>query len=275
MFLLPFLYCFLLAALSGPIGCLIMWSRLTFFGETIAHASIFGLFISLFFNIPLTAAMAVLVIVYCLLIEFFVDKNIHQSYLLPIFSYGILGLGLVLIEKFTPSSAMLFNILLGDILLVNSTDLILLLLTAVVSWALWISLRRQFLLSLLIPDIAVLQKINLKHMHFLRNVMAGLAIAFVIQAVGMLLSMSLLTIPPLTARLISQSPGTMILFTCLIAAIDLSIGFIGGIYFDCPLGAMMSACSLFVFIAVKIYVAQFKRNFSQVEVIASTGRHDA
>lgn len=255
MFLMPTLYCCLLSLLSGPIGCLILWSRLTFFGETIAHASIFGLFISLYFQISMTLSMSIMVVIYCALIELFVDQKIHQSSLLPIFSYGVLGLGFVLIEQLTPTSAALFNILLGDVLLIRLQDVLLLAAIVVSVWALWLKFQKDILLTLLIPDLAVLKKVSLKTTRFMKNVTVGLAIALVIQATGMLLAMALLTIPPLSAKLISKTPYQMVLNTCIIAFISIFTGFIGGLWLDGSLGAMMSTCAFAIFLIVKTYSA--------------------
>lgn len=252
MFTLPLCYCLLLALLSGPIGSLILWSRLTFFGETIAHASILGLFFSYLFNTSITLSLSIIVIIYCILLEVFIEHEAEQSQILPIFSYGALGVGFVLIEKFLPSSAALFNVLLGDLLLVSTSDIIFLFGMVLTVWTLWFKFKREILLSLLMPDLATLRRINLKTTNLLRNIITGLAISFVIQASGMLLSMALLTIPPLTAKIICKSPSQMIAITCAISLASIIAGFILGVYLDVSLGATMSCCSLLIFIAIKI-----------------------
>ena len=262
MFFMPIVYCCLLSLLSGPIGCLILWSRLTFFGETIAHAAIFGLFLSLYLGIPMTASMSLIVLTYCLLIEFFIDEKVHQSYLLPIFSYGVLGLGFVLIEKFLSTPSALFNVLLGDILLITFHDVLSLSIMVALIWGLWLFFHRHIILTLLMPDLAILKKINLRATHFAKNLVTGLAIAFVIQAAGMLLSMALLTIPPLTAKMISKTPYQMVIYTCVFSFGAIFLGFSGGIYLDASLGAMMSTCALALFIIVKVITTVMTKRIS-------------
>lgn len=253
MFILPFLYCCLLALLSGPVGCLILWSRLTFFGETIAHAGVLGLFLSLYFNVSLTMAMTFLVITYCLTLELLKDKILSENSLLPIFSYGVLGLGLVLIEQFTPTSSALFSVLLGDLLLVQPQDLASLALTTLFVWGLWLRYNSIFVLSLIMPDLAQIKGMNLSIIRLISTLCAGFAIAFVIHATGMLLAMALLTIPPLSARSFSQTPQAMVLYTCLFSAGSLILGFVGGLFFDISLGPAMSTSALGVFGLSKIF----------------------
>ena len=252
MFYLPIIYCCFLSLLSGPIGCLILWSRLTFFGETIAHAGVLGLFISLYFHTSLTVSMGFIVFFYCISLEFLTDRKSKENTLLPIFSYGVLGLGLVLIEQLTPTSSALFSVLLGDLLLVQAKDLISLILTTSIVWALWLRYKDMFVLSLIMPELAQIRGMNLCLIRFLSTLCAGLAIAFVIHATGMLLAMALLTIPPLAARSISATPEQMIWRTCALSALSLALGFTHGIIFDISLGPAMSTSALGVFLAIKI-----------------------
>lgn len=266
MFFLPLAYCLSLSLLTGPVGSLILWSRLTFFGETLAHASIFGIFLSLFFDIPLSVAMVCLVLLYCLLIELFIEKKLDQSYLLPLFSYGLLGLGFVLLETMFPNPSLIFNVLLGDLLLVTTEDVLFLTVITALIWGLWKKYHRYVLMALLMPELAELKQLPVKKIHFTLNVVAGLAIAFLIQAAGMLLSMALLTIPPLTAKILARSPNQMIKITCLLSFLSIFTGFFAGYHFDVSLGAMMSTSCLIYFVLINLALKVFKKSKTNADI---------
>ena len=40
-----------IAFVTGPIGCFIIWRRLSFFGDTLSHSALLGVTIGFFFNI--------------------------------------------------------------------------------------------------------------------------------------------------------------------------------------------------------------------------------
>ena len=186
------------------------------------------------------------------MLEVLLDETKDQAQILPIFSYGVLGIGFILIETYLPSTAALFNVLLGDLLLVTKNDLLSLSAMVVLVWFLWLRYQKEVLLSILIPDLAILRKIQIRKMNLIKNIITGLAISFVIQAAGMLLSMALLTIPPLTAKMACKSPQQMVITTCAISFISMSLGFYFGLRFDVSLGATMSCCCLLVFVTVKV-----------------------
>src|ERR1700741_4539095 len=45
-----------LALTTGPLGCFIIWRRMAYFGDTIAHSALLGVALSLLFQLNLTIA---------------------------------------------------------------------------------------------------------------------------------------------------------------------------------------------------------------------------
>ena len=48
------------AALTGPIGCFIIWRRMSFFGDTLAHSSLLGVAIGLLLALNQTVTVFVI-----------------------------------------------------------------------------------------------------------------------------------------------------------------------------------------------------------------------
>ena len=69
----PLIAPLVLAVIAGPVGCLIVWRRMAYFGDAIAHSALLGVAVGLFIgfapNIGVTlisAFFAVLLSIFCL-----------------------------------------------------------------------------------------------------------------------------------------------------------------------------------------------------------------
>ena len=63
-----------IALITGPIGCFVVWRRLSFFGDTLAHSALLGVLLSISLNINVSLTIfVVLSLVALLLLE-----NIEQ-----------------------------------------------------------------------------------------------------------------------------------------------------------------------------------------------------
>ena len=123
--------------LSGPLGSVMIWRRLSFFGDAIAHSALLGLALATFLNLPLS----LILVLFCGglgsvlgLIPF--KSRISLDSILAIFSHGSLALGLVALALTHQSSSMLSDFLLGDILAISWHDVILTSITALILIAL-------------------------------------------------------------------------------------------------------------------------------------------
>ena len=47
----------LVALITGPLGCFVVWRRMSYFGDTLAHSALFGLALGLLLDIVLTPTL--------------------------------------------------------------------------------------------------------------------------------------------------------------------------------------------------------------------------
>ena len=113
-----------LALVTGPAGCFVVWRRLAYFGETIAHSALLGVALAILLEIHLVigifASASAIV-----LVMFFLERRdtLPVDTLLGLLAHGGLALGLVVLA-FVPSVRFnLHGLLFGDILAVSRTDL--------------------------------------------------------------------------------------------------------------------------------------------------------
>src|SRR5690554_2625656 len=121
--LLPSLLAGLLVALSsGMLGCFVVWRRMAFFSDALAHSAIMGTALALLANVDILYGL----LGYGLLVAFVLarfDKQLENSSdtLLAIIAQTSLAGGILLIP-FTGKSIALESLLFGDILAVTWQD---------------------------------------------------------------------------------------------------------------------------------------------------------
>src|SRR5690606_34849137 len=113
-----------LAAVSGPLGCFVVWRRMAYFGDTMAHSALLGVALSILLSIDMTLgvfAVAALVAGALLLLQ--KQATLSTDALLGILSHSTLAVGLVLVGFLTSVRIDLMGFLFGDILAVSVADI--------------------------------------------------------------------------------------------------------------------------------------------------------
>ena len=113
-----------IAFVAGPLGCFVVWRRLSYFGDTLAHSALLGVTIaySLEFNIAVSIFLISSVIA-LILIQLQRKTNLPSDALLGLLAHSSLAVGLVVIGFLTFIRFDIMGLLFGDILAVNKKDL--------------------------------------------------------------------------------------------------------------------------------------------------------
>ena len=56
------------AIIAGPLGCLVIWRRLSYFGDTLSHSALLGVTIAYSFNLNITLSVFIISAVVALLL---------------------------------------------------------------------------------------------------------------------------------------------------------------------------------------------------------------
>ncbi|MBT5948554.1 MAG: hypothetical protein HOG94_12850, partial [Nitrospinaceae bacterium] len=112
------------AIVSGPLGCFIVWRRMAYFGDSLAHSALLG--VALGFLLGLDARLGTLAA--CIALALFLvllqsQKRLSSDTLLGILAHTALSLGLVTISFMESLRVDLLGYLLGDILSVTNSDI--------------------------------------------------------------------------------------------------------------------------------------------------------
>ena len=113
------------ALVTGPLGCFVIWRRLSYFGDTLAHSALLG--VTLAFTMEFNIAISVFIIsslIALTLIQLQKRTNLPGDALLGLLAHSSLAVGLVVIGFLTFIRFDIMGLLFGDILAVTVDDLL-------------------------------------------------------------------------------------------------------------------------------------------------------
>ncbi|EAS51188.1 permease component, ABC-type Zn2+/Mn2+ transporter [Aurantimonas manganoxydans SI85-9A1] len=238
-----------IALVAGPLGCFVVWRRMAYFGDTMAHSALLGVALSTAFEIDLMLGVfGVAAIVAAALVLLQRRGGLSTDALLGILSHSTLALGLVLIAFMTWVRIDLMGFLFGDILAVSRVDLLAIYLGGVVILVGMLFLWRPLLASTVSAELAEAEGLSPERTRFLFMLLMALVIAIAMKIVGILLITSLLIIPAATARRFAATPELMALLAAGVGAAAAAGGLFGSLHFDTPSGPSIVVAALALFL---------------------------
>lgn len=226
----------LLVLLSAPLGCLVLWRRMAFFSDTLAHGALLGVALAVWLKLPADLGVAVVSAVLVFALTILEDDRLPNDALLASLASALLCLGLLTLTQLTQQQANVLGFLFGSLLEVTWADLPRLAVIVAVG-GLFLKFIWQSQLKLAVsPELAHLHGINAhRHKLFFMGLLAGFC-TVALQAVGSLLISGLLILPALTARLFAKTPNQMALLALIIGQIGLTLGLWGSVWLDIQTG---------------------------------------
>ena len=200
----------MLACAAGPLGSFVVWRRMSYFGDTLAHASLLGVAFGLLLNInPFYAVIAVTLLLAGGLV--WLEKRPHLAIdtLLGIMAHSALSLGLVVVSLMSNVRVDLMAYLFGDLLAVTPQDLIAIAIGVVIVIGILLWQWRPLLAMTISPDLAFVDGVKLQRVKLLLMLVTALTIGVAMKFVGALIITSLLIIPAATARRVARTPEQM------------------------------------------------------------------
>jgi zinc transport system permease protein len=231
-----------------PLGCIVLWKRLSYFGDAIAHASLLGIVVGLLAFKYMTLVVIVFSVLFAIIL-FFLRKDGASDAIIIIFSYGFLSLGLFLLVFIPHSNQVdIFSYLFGDILLVSYKD-ILFVFVCSAALLVWLYFRwKQLLLISINEDLAIVSNINSKKIDLEFMIALAFFVALSVGIVGVFLIVALLVIPASSARNLSSSPEQMLVLSIAVGVLAILGGVVGSYYLDTPSGPSIVLTSVIIFI---------------------------
>ena len=250
-----------LALVTGPLGCFVVWRRMAYFGDTMAHSALLGVALGFLFEIdPIIGVFVVAALASLALMALERRGGLSSDALLGILSHSALALGLVALAFMTWVRIDLMGFLFGDILAVSRLDVALIWGGGAAVLALLALLWRPLLAASADEELAEAEGLAPARSRLIFMLMMALIVAIAMKIVGVLLITALMIIPAATARRFSTTPEAMALLAALAGVLAVIGGLYGSLAFDTPSGPSIVVAALALFLlGLPAYPAIFRR----------------
>ena len=237
------------AAIAGPLGCFIVWQRLAYFGDTLAHAALLGVALALLLQVDvLLAVFVVCAVLATSLLALKRRASLSADTLLGLLAHSALALGLVCLAFLSWLRVDLMGLLFGDILAVSKTDLVVILVGGGLVLCLLAMIWRPLFAATVSEELAEAEGMNPQRAHIVFVLLLASVVAVAMKIVGVLLVTALLVIPAAAARRLARSPEQMAVLAGLIGICAVISGLFGSLRWDTPSGPTIVIAALGLFL---------------------------
>ncbi|PIT07138.1 metal ABC transporter permease [Snodgrassella communis] len=237
---------------AAPVGVFLMMRRMSLVGDALGHAILPGAAVGYMLAGLSLPAMSIGGFMAGLLMALLAGlasrfANVREDASFAAFFLTCLALGVVLVSR-GGNSVDLLNLLFGSILSVDRAALTLVAIVSSITMVVLAVIYRPLMLESIDP--LFLRSVNGKgtlwHIIFLILVVLNLVSGF--QALGTLMSVGLMMLPAISARLWHRTMGGMMTIAAIIAVVCGYIGLLLSYYIDLPSGPAIILCCGFVYI---------------------------
>ncbi len=236
------------ALVAGPLGCFIVWRRMAYFGDSLAHSALLGVALGLILGLDLTLGVVVSSVTLALLLVLLQrQRRLANDTLLGILSHAGLALSLVALSFFETLRIDLLSYLFGDVLAVTMVDLMWIYIGGLLALGVLAVIWRPLLAATIHEELALAEGVPVVQVRLCFVMLIALVIAIAMKVVGILLITSLLIIPAAAARQFARNPEQMALLAAVVGAAAVVIGLLGSMQWNTPAGPSIVAGAVALF----------------------------
>jgi zinc transport system permease protein len=249
------------ALIAGPLGSIIVWRRLAYFGDTLSHSGLLGITLGLVLQInPLIGVCVVAICVAALLFHWQRRLFVGSDTLLGLLSHTSLALGLITLSLFQSIQVDVLGLLYGDILSVNREDVIGIYIGCIVIFFILAILWRSLLRVIIDEDLASVEGVPVRRVEAAYLLLLAVVVAMAIKIVGVLLITALLIIPAASARAMARTPEQMAVGASVFGSVAVLLGMMSSHFWDVPTGPAIVVSSTLIFIVNTSFLKINKTN---------------
>ncbi|HBO39412.1 MAG TPA: zinc ABC transporter permease subunit ZnuB [Pasteurellaceae bacterium] len=251
----------LLSLITAPLGAFVVWRKMAYFGDTLAHSALLGVALGIFLDInPYLSILILILILAVLMVWLEGNTQFSADTLLVIIAHSCLSLGIVTVGLLQNVRVDLMGYLFGDLLSVSYDDVMVIGVGILIVLSVLIYCWIPLISTTVSPELAQVEGINIRRMRFILMILTALTIALSMKFVGALIITSLLIIPAATARRFARTPESMAMIAVLISMIAVSMGLALSAFYNTAAGPSVVICSSFLFL-----LSLLKKNYAKAK----------
>ena len=245
----------LTSIVCGVIGTIVVEKKLVMMSGGIAHASFGGIGLGYLLGFePIIGGLIFSLLASLGIVKIKRSTNTSADTLIGILWSLGMALGILFIALTPGYPPDMSSYLFGDILTVSNIDIyFMIILTVIIIISVFALFN--YIKSYLFDEMFLnIQGINLLFLEYFLFILIALSIVILIKVVGIILVITLLTVPPAISKLISNNFHRIILLSILIGSILCILGLTLSYYFNIPSGAtiiILSSITYFIVVATR------------------------
>lgn len=226
-----------LAMVAAPLGCVVVWRRMAYFGETIATASLLGIAGGLALHANLTVAVLITaVLVAGALLALGRQTIVPADSLLGLLHHAALAAGVIATASLKTPGVDLTGYLFGDVLAVSNADLIWIAAGGALVLASLAALWQPLIRLSVHEELAAAEGVNTGRIKIAVTLLIAVTVALAMKIAGALLAIAFLVVPAVAARPLAHSAERMALIATAIATASVATGLMVSSTWDIPAG---------------------------------------
>jgi manganese/iron transport system permease protein/iron/zinc/copper transport system permease protein len=248
----------LTGALCGLVGTYVVLRGMSYIGHGLSHAVFGGAAIAIALSLnALVGAFAIGVVAAVLINGISRRRTIGADAAIGVITSAMFAVGIAIVS-ISSLSRLSDALLFGNVLGVTLQDVLLVAVVALVSAAIVFLRYRQMLFSTFDPEVAEVSGVSTAWVDLLLALILASTITVTMRVVGVTLIAAMLVIPPVIARLLTDSFHRMLWISVGTGAVCGFVGVYLSYYLDWPSGAtvVLTAAALFVV----AYLVSYLRN---------------
>ncbi len=241
------------AIVTGPIGCFIVWRKMAYFGDSLAHTALLGVVLG--FSLGINLQLGILIS--CVSLALFLlmlqsQRKLSTDTLLGILAHTALSVGIIAISAMETLNVDLMGYLFGDILAVGPADLLWIYTGGAAALCALAWIWRDLLAITAHEELARAEGVPTFAVRLVFMLLIAFVIAIAMKLIGILLITSMLIIPAAAARRFSRTPEQMAGLAILAGVSSVGIGLWASMQWNLPAGpsVVVAAAALFLLSAL-------------------------
>ena len=247
--------CVLASIGCGVIGSFIVVKRISFLTGGIAHSVLAGMGAAYFYSAsPLLGAIIAAIISGLLIGWIHIRHKEQEDVLIAAFWSCGMAVGILFLSSTPGYNVDLMSYLFGNVLLITESDLILMLVLDMLIISISFVFYKQLLASVFDEEFARMRGINTQFYYLLLLCLISLSVVLLIQLVGVIMVIALLTLPAAIANQYTRSLHKMFILAGVICLILSLSGLVIAYEPDLPAGSvivLLTCITYFASIAIK------------------------
>lgn len=241
--------------LAAMVGTYIVSRKIVFMGGGITHASFGGIGMAYYFGLNPFLGAAVFAVISATGIEWISRRgNVREDSAIAILWSLGMALGVIFVFMTPGYTPDLMSFLFGNILSVGHTEVVVLLVFCLaVGFLFWV-FYRPLVSTAFDPEFAQIMGIRAEVFRYIMSVIMALAIVITSRTIGIILVLSLFTIPQITGMLFSRNFATIIPLSAFWGVLGSVLGLMVSYWMDIPSGAAIICLLTLQFLLVKLVV---------------------